>query len=203
MVTQPNVLELGLDWATLAWSAVLAVVSAVLCGIAPAFRTASATLPNALKQGAYGTGGPGQQRLRSALMVGQVAMALVLLVAAGLLVRTFQRLQHVDVGFNPDRVLTMTVSLPDYRYGDAAGRRRFFTEADGRGRAYPRSPGRGVRERPAFQHLQPRDAVSRRRIAAPRTRPGARDRLPRGHARLPRRAGDPGPARPRVRRPRS
>jgi putative ABC transport system permease protein len=62
-------------------------------------------------------------------MVGQVAMALVLLVAAGLLVRTFQRLQHVDVGFNPDRVLTMTVSLPDYRYGDAAGRRRFFTEA--------------------------------------------------------------------------
>jgi putative ABC transport system permease protein len=129
VVTQPNVLELGMDGATLAWSAVLAVMSAVLCGIAPAFRTASATLPHALKQGAYGTGGPGPHRLRSALMVGQVAMALVLLVAAGLLVRTFQRLQHVDVGFNPDRVLTMTVSLPDYRYGDAAGRRRFFTEA--------------------------------------------------------------------------
>jgi putative ABC transport system permease protein len=67
--------------------------------------------------------------MRSALMVGQVAMALVLLVAAGLLVRTFHRLQQVDLGFNPDHVLTMTVTLPDYRYGDAAARRRFFTEA--------------------------------------------------------------------------
>ena len=129
VVTQPNVLELGIDWATLACSALLAVMSAVLCGIAPAFRTTRATLPSALKQGAYGTGGPGQQRMRSALMVGQVALALVLLVAAGLLVRTFQRLQQVDLGFNPDGVLTMTVTLPDYRYGDATGRRRFFKEA--------------------------------------------------------------------------
>jgi len=128
VVTQPNVLELGVDWATLACSAALAVLSAVLCGIAPAFRTARTSLPASLKQGAYGTGGRGQQRMRSALMVGQVAMALVLLVAAGLLVRTFHRLQQVDVGFNPDHVLTMTVTLPDYRYGDAAGRRRFFTE---------------------------------------------------------------------------
>ncbi len=129
VVTQPNVLELGVDWATLACSAILAVLSAVLCGIAPAFRTAHTNLPVSLKQGAYGTGGRGQQRMRSALMVGQVAMALVLLVAAGLLVRTFHRLQQVDVGFTPDHVLTMTVTLPDYRYGDAAGRRRFFTEA--------------------------------------------------------------------------
>jgi len=138
VVTQPNVLELGVDWSTLACSAVLAVLSAVLCGIAPALRTARTDLPSSLKQGAYGTGGRGQQRMRSALMVGQVAMALVLLVAAGLLVRTFHRLQEVDVGFNPDRVLTMTVSLPDYRYGDAAGRRRFFTEATN---AVARVPG--------------------------------------------------------------
>jgi putative ABC transport system permease protein len=129
IVTQPNVLDLGLDWPTLACSAVLAVASAVLCGIAPAFRSARTALPNSLKQGAYGTGGPGPQRFRSALMVGQVAMALVLLVAAGLLVRTFHRLQQVEVGFNPDRVLTMTVSLPEYKYGDSAARRRFFTEA--------------------------------------------------------------------------
>jgi putative ABC transport system permease protein len=129
VVTQPNVLELGVDWATLAYSAVLAVLSAALCGIGPAFRTGRADLPASLKQGAYGTGGRGQQRMRSALMVGQVALALVLLVAAGLLVRTFQRLQQVDLGFDPDRVLTMTVTLPEYHYGDAAARRRFFTEA--------------------------------------------------------------------------
>ena len=129
LVTQPNVLELGIDWATLACSAALAVICAVLCGIAPAFRTARADLPSSLKQGAHATGGPGQQRLRSALLVGEVALALVLLVAAGLLVRTFHRLQQVDVGFNPDRVLTLTVSLPEYRYGDAAGRRLFFEQA--------------------------------------------------------------------------
>ena len=129
LVTQPNVLELGVDWATLAYSAVLAALSAVLCGVGPALRTARADLPASLKQGAYGTGGRGQQRMRSTLMVGQVALALMLLVAAGLLVRTFHRLQQVDLGFEPGRVLTMTVTLPDYRYGDAAARRRFFTEA--------------------------------------------------------------------------
>ena len=115
-MTQPNVLELGVDWATLACSAVLAVLSAVLCGIAPAFRTARTSLPGSLKQGAYGTGGRGHAAdAVGPRWQGQVAMALVLLVAAGLLVRTFHRLQEVDVGFNADRVLTLTVTLPDYR----------------------------------------------------------------------------------------
>jgi predicted permease len=129
LVTQPNILELGVDGPTLACSAALAVVCAVLCGLAPAFRTARADLPLSLKQGMQSTGGPGPQRLRAVLMVGEVALALVLLVAAGLLVRTFDRLQQVDLGFRPDRVLTLTVSLPDYRYGDAAARRRFFERA--------------------------------------------------------------------------
>src|SRR5262249_11292482 len=91
-----------------------------------------------LKQAGRSTGGRRSGRLRAALMVGEVALALMLLVAAGLLVRTFGRLQQVDVGFRPDHVLTMTVSLPGYRYPDAAPRRRFFDEA---ARAVARVPG--------------------------------------------------------------
>jgi putative ABC transport system permease protein len=138
LVTQPNILDLGVDAETIACSAALAVVSAVLCGVAPAFRTARADLPSSLKQGAQATGGRGQQRLRSTLMVAEVALALVLLVAAGLLVRTFRGLQQVDVGFSPDHVTTLTVTLPEYRYGDAGGRRPFFEQA---AEAVQRVPG--------------------------------------------------------------
>ena len=62
-------------------------------------------------------------------MIGEVALSLVLLVAAGLLVRTYGQLQKVDPGFVPDDVLTLTVSLPDYRYQDPVAQRRFFAEA--------------------------------------------------------------------------
>jgi ABC-type antimicrobial peptide transport system permease subunit len=129
ITTMPNVMELGVDGATLAFSAALAVACTAIFGAGPANRMVRTDLQASLKSGGHGTPGPRHQRMRAALMVGEVAISLILLVAAGLLVRTFNALQHVDTGFNPNRVLTMMTSLPDYRYADAPAQGRFFEAA--------------------------------------------------------------------------
>ena len=129
IVTQPNVLDLGIDRLTLLFTLAVACLSALLFGGVPAWRAARARTTEPLKSGGHGSAGSPHRRLRAALMIGEVALSLVLLVAAGLLVRTFGQLQKVDPGFSPDRVLTLTVSLPDYRYKDPVAQRRFFAEA--------------------------------------------------------------------------
>jgi putative ABC transport system permease protein len=129
VLTQPNVLDLGIDRTTLLYTAGLATLSALLFGTAPALRTAKLDLLTSLKSGSHGTASPRQQRARAALLVGEVAVSVVLLVGAGLLVRGVSRLRHVDPGFNPDSVLTMTIALPAYRYADADAHRRFFDAA--------------------------------------------------------------------------
>ena len=128
LVTQPNVLELGIDRLTISFTLGVAAVSALLFGSVPAFKAARAHTSDSLKAGGHGAGSP-HRRLRAALVIAEVALSLVLLVAAGLLVRTFSRLQHVDAGFNPDRVLTLTVTIPEYRYKDADAQSRFFIDA--------------------------------------------------------------------------
>ena len=129
VVTQPNVLDLGIDRATLFYTGGLATLSALLFGGAPAIRTANIDLLTSLKSGGHGTSTPRHQRMRATLMVAEVAMSVVLLAGAGLLVRAVGRLRHINPGFNPESVLTMTISLPEYRYGDAAAQRTFFTAA--------------------------------------------------------------------------
>jgi putative ABC transport system permease protein len=128
LVTQPNVLELGIDRLTLGFTLAVAAVSALLFGGVPALKAARARTSESLKAGGHGAGMP-HRRLRAALMIAEVALSLVLLVAAGLLVRTFGQLQKVDAGFNPNRVLTLTVTLPEYRYRDADAQSRFFIDA--------------------------------------------------------------------------
>ena len=132
ITTVPNILELGVDTPTLVYTGALGIVSALAFGIVPALRAARTDLSAALKTGAHGTAAPAQQRFRAALVVGEVAVSLVLVVAAGLLVRTFAGLHRVDPGFNSESVLTLTISLPEYRYAEPAQRRRFFEEALGR-----------------------------------------------------------------------
>jgi putative ABC transport system permease protein len=129
ITTAPNIMDLGVDGPALAFTCVLAGASALLVGAAPALRTARVDLSTSLKSGGHGTAAAGHQRVRAALIVGEVAVSLVLLVAAGLLVRTFSGLRRVDPGFNAGSVLTLTVSLPEYRYGDAGTQRRFFEQA--------------------------------------------------------------------------
>ena len=127
--TMPHVFDLGVDGRTLAFTIGLVVLCTVLFGMAPALRAGRLDLNDSLKQGGRATGGPGHHRLRAALIVGEVAVSLVMLVAAGLLVRSFAQLQQVDLGFTPGQVATMTISLPDYRYPDVASYRRYVDEA--------------------------------------------------------------------------
>jgi putative ABC transport system permease protein len=138
VVTQPNVLELGIDRLTLLFTVAVTLASALLFGGIPAIRAGRSKTTEALKSGGHGMAGAPHQRLRAALMIGEVALSIVLLVSAGLLVRTFSALQKIDTGFNADRVLTMTITLPDYRYHDDESKRRFFTNA---AEAIARVPG--------------------------------------------------------------
>ncbi len=111
--TLPRLDEVGLDPVALAFTAIAVVVTGFLFGIAPALRGSGYALHSTLVAGGRaGIGGGGGERLRAILVVAQVALALVLLVGSGLLVRTFARLQRVDLGFDSGHVLTAQVVLP-------------------------------------------------------------------------------------------
>ena len=115
--TLPRVGEIGLDWKVVAFAFLLAVFTGILCGLAPAFAALRTSVNETLKQG--GRSGPagGHQRLRSALVIGEIAIALVLLAASGLLLRSFEKMREVELGFRPDHTLTAAYSLPRNQYG--------------------------------------------------------------------------------------
>jgi predicted permease len=109
----PRLPEAGIDLRVLAFALALSVATGILFGIAPALHASGADLQEQLKEGARGDSGSARGgRLRSALVVGEVALSLVLLVAAGLLVRTLWRLQRVDPGFDSRGLATASVWLP-------------------------------------------------------------------------------------------
>jgi putative ABC transport system permease protein len=109
--TQSNhvFLELGLDWRVLAFTMLVAVATALLFGTAPAFRASGARPMDAIKEHGRG-GGDGRFGLANGLVVAQVMLSLVLVVAAGLFVRTFTSLANLHLGFDRDRVLVTTVN---------------------------------------------------------------------------------------------
>jgi putative ABC transport system permease protein len=109
----------------------------MLFGIVPAFTAAGATLTNALKEGGRtGTAAHGA-RTRQVLVVVEMALALVLLVGAGLLIRSFMALMHVDPGFDPSRAITMKVTLPNAKYRANTDIRAFFDRLFARVDALP------------------------------------------------------------------
>jgi predicted permease len=114
----PRVQAVHLDLGVLAFTVAVTVFTALIFGLAPAFATLRTDVNRSLRDaGTRGsTDSAGHSRLRDWLVVCEVALALVLLAGAGLLVRTFQNLQHVEMGFKPDHVLTFHVDLPAKRY---------------------------------------------------------------------------------------
>ena len=103
----PLNLEFDYDWRVFTYAAAIATVTGVLMGLAPALRASRAKVTALLHDGGYGSAGTGRQRLRSAMVVAQVAGSLVLLIVAGLCIRSVQRAQAVDLGFDPRGVLTV------------------------------------------------------------------------------------------------
>ncbi|MEX1128630.1 MAG: ABC transporter permease [Vicinamibacterales bacterium] len=116
----------GIDGPVLAFTMGATLVSGIFFGLIPAFSAAGASLNESLKEGGRTGSAARGARTRSAFVVVEIALALVLLVGAGLLVRSFARLMDVDAGFETDRTMTMRVSLPQARYADAPKRVQFF-----------------------------------------------------------------------------
>jgi predicted permease len=119
--TLPRVSSIGLDWKVVVFALGLAVLTGLLCGLIPAFAAAHTGVNEALKEGGRtGTSGGGHARLRSALVVAELAVALVMLTASGLLLRSFERMRSVGLGFHVDHTLTAAYSLPRQQYSNQA-----------------------------------------------------------------------------------
>lgn len=115
----PRLGELTLDFRVLAFAAAVSLGTGILFGLAPALGIRRENLADSLRQeGARSGGNSAAPKIRRALIVSEVALALVLVIAAGLLVQTFLRLLRSDAGFNPSRALTFEVSLPPALYSD-------------------------------------------------------------------------------------
>jgi putative ABC transport system permease protein len=122
----PRIDAIGLDGRVLAFTAIVAVLSGIIFGLAPALTSASIDLNGALKDGGRSGSGGRTAKLRSAFVVVEVALALVLLVGAGLLLRSFARVLSTDPGFSPDGVMTMQLTLPAVKYPGLQPRTQFW-----------------------------------------------------------------------------
>lgn len=134
----PRVAAVSIDGRVLAMTMVITIATALLFGIVPAFRAARVDLAESFKDGDRASSdGRGRHGLRSALVMSEFALALVLLVGAGLMIRTFSALQRVDPGFDPRNVLTMSISTAGSAEADSSVRAGFFAEVLARVRAIP------------------------------------------------------------------
>jgi len=124
----PRVAEIRLDPAVLSFTAVLALATGLLFGALPAWQPSRSQLHGILKEGGRQGGGTGA-RARSLLVVFEVALSIVLLIGAGLLAKSFTRLQEVQLGLRPENVLTMRVQLPALGYPDQQARAAFYSRA--------------------------------------------------------------------------
>jgi putative ABC transport system permease protein len=110
----PLLSTVRVDAAAFAWTALIAVTAGIVFGLAPAFRISGGNLQRTLKESGPGAGqGRGQERMRSMLVVSEVALACVLLIGAGLLLRSFVRLLDVDLGFRPANVAAIKIEIDD------------------------------------------------------------------------------------------
>lgn len=143
--TLPRINEIGLDWQVVGFALALAIITGAVCGLAPAFAALRTSVNDTLKDGGRtGTVGSGHAWLRSGLVVGEIAVALVLLVASGLLLRSFEKMRAVNLGFRPDHVLTASYSLPQQHYSTQAAADQFNNELVRRAEQLPSVEFAGV-----------------------------------------------------------
>jgi len=133
----PRLDELSIDGRVLAFAILAALTTTVIFGSVPAIQSARQDPQEALRaDGRHSTTGAGRRRLRAALTIGEVALSVALLIGAGLLIRSFARLQQVDPGFRTSNLMTARVTLPATSYPNGTFRRAFYDRflADLRGR---------------------------------------------------------------------
>lgn len=121
----------------MAFTLVLGVITTIVLGLVPALRTLHVNLVDSLREGGHSTVGGHRQRLRSLLVVAEVSLAVVLVIGAGLMVRSLSALGRLDLGFKPEGMLTMRVSLPNARYDTPERVINFYRQLNERVRALP------------------------------------------------------------------
>lgn len=151
-VAIPRLAEVRVDGATILFALALSALVAVVCSAIPALRVGRAELATTLREGGRtGTSGRARHRVRATLVVGQIALALVALASSGLLLRTFQRLHSVDLGFAPDHVATLWLSPPRSRYASDTAVVQFYNALRTRVAALPGVRSVGLSSRIPFE----------------------------------------------------
>src|SRR5262249_48500950 len=123
----PRPYQIGLDGRVLSYTVGVSLVTGLLFGLVPALHVVRGNVNQGLSASSRGVS-HGRTRARSALLVGEIALALLLLVGAGLLLRSFAQLVRVDPGFNPKNLLTFALVLPDSKYKDDDQQRAFYKD---------------------------------------------------------------------------
>jgi putative ABC transport system permease protein len=144
LAAMPFFETLRLDPGILLFALALALLTGLVFGLAPALQASRLDLQGALKDGGRASGGVAGQRLRSALVGSEIALAVVLLVGAGLMMKSLLRLMQVNLGFDPTNVLTMTVVLPAGKYTDPNRMVAYYQQAQERLAALPGVTGAGA-----------------------------------------------------------
>ncbi|MBO0858830.1 MAG: ABC transporter permease [Chloracidobacterium sp.] len=147
----PRLEQVGVDLRALGWTALISLLTGVICGLRPAWQSSRLNLNEALKEGGRGsTEGAGHRGWRNSLVVVELALAVTLLAGAGLLVKSLWRLWHVDPGVNPERVFTAYFQMPERRYSQPQQFINFYNRLLEGARALP-----GVRSAALGNSLPP------------------------------------------------
>jgi putative ABC transport system permease protein len=144
----PRLSETGIDGRVLGFTLGLCLLSALISGLAPAWQASKPDLNEALQEEGRGATGSAGGRLRSMLVVAEIAIGVVLLIGAGLMLKSFIQLQRVSVGFDPNNLLTMQITLPAAKYNQNQQQIAFFQQALERIKTLP-----GVQSAAAVQDL--------------------------------------------------
>jgi len=140
----PFLRSLHIDRSILLFSFGLSLLTGIVFGLAPALQSSRPDLNEVLKEGGRNTAGGSGHRLRSALVMTEIALAVVLLVGAGLMMKSLLRLLQSNVGFNPERLLTLTVAVPPAKLSDANKQIEFFNQLKQRVDSLPGTGGSGT-----------------------------------------------------------
>ncbi len=153
--TIPRLAELRVDLGVVGFTMALALATGVLFGLIPVARVASMDLARTLRDGGKGqSGGPGRRRGRTLLVVAEMALAVVLVIGAGLTVRSFRNLENIDPGFDARNGLTLRLSLPSARYPTLQGVAGFYQDLGDRVRRLPGVQAGGfVRQLPLVSEI--------------------------------------------------
>jgi predicted permease len=124
----PRLQNIGIDGRVLAFTFVVVMLTGILFGLAPALRSSQVNLSETLKEGGRSLVGSGNHRLRNLLVIAEMALSLILLIGAGLLLRSFMHVQQVEPGFAAQNVLSLRLSVHGSQYGEASRRTAFYKQ---------------------------------------------------------------------------